>query len=86
MEEITAAYNEANSKYTEYYDTFEPLLISLTDQQQHEYMRIIQPANLYYGIAHGYLKTIDDYRGKLILLERCNKRIEIFADKYNIDL
>ena len=72
--EVRTAHNDALKKKNEY-----------TSQQLDEYTRI-SSADMYYDFNQEDKESIDYYRGKLILLDRINKRLEIFADKYGIDL
>lgn len=83
--EVRTAHNDALKKKNEYTLLIKDHYKDFTSQQLDEYTRI-SSADMYYDFNQEDKESIDYYRGKLILLERINKRLEIFADKYGIDL
>lgn len=84
-EAIKSAYDaalEENRKITSAMDKY---YADFTSQQISEYTRI-NDVKLIYDLTNAGDTTIDYYRGGLIVLERTNRRFEIFADKYSIEL
>lgn len=79
------AYYDALEKHNDYDQAISIYSCDFTSQQQYEYSRITE-TKTYYDLNQRDKESIDYYRGGLILLERSNKRVEIFADKYGIDL
>lgn len=82
---VRDAYYDALEKHNDYDQAISIYSCDFTSQQQYEYSRITE-AKTYYDLNQSDKESIDYYRGGLILLERSNKRVEIFADKYGIDL
>lgn len=83
--QVRDAYYDALERHNDYDQAISGYYNNFTSQQQYEYSRITG-AKTYYDLNHRDKESIDYYRGGLILLERSNKRVEIFADKYGIDL
>lgn len=84
-EAVKSAYDAAlveNRKITSAMDKY---YADFTSQQISEYTRI-NDVKLIYDLTNGGDTSIDYYRGGLIVLERTNRRFEIFADKYSIEL
>ncbi len=83
--QVRDAYYDALERHNDYDQAISGYSGDFTSQQQYEYSRITE-AKTYYDLNQSDKESIDYYRGGLILLERSNKRVEIFADKYGIDL
>ncbi len=83
--QVRDAYYDALEKHNDYDQAISIYSCDFTSQQQYEYSRITE-TKTYYDLNQRDKESIDYYRGGLILLERSNKRVEIFADKYGIDL
>lgn len=83
--QVRDAFYAALSKHNAYTEVISGYYSVFTSQQLDEYKRITG-AKMYYDFNQSNKDSIDYYRGGLILLERSNKRTEIFADKYGINL
>lgn len=83
--QVRDAFYAALSKHNTYTEVISGYYSVFTSQQLDEYKRITG-AKMYYDFNQSNKDSIDYYRGGLILLERSNKRTEIFADKYGINL
>lgn len=84
-EAVKSAYDAALAENKKITSAMDKYYADFTSQQISEYTRI-NDVKLIYDLTNGGDTSIDYYRGGLIVLERTNRRFEIFADKYSIEL
>lgn len=84
-EAVKSAYDAALAENRNITSAMDKHYADFTSQQISEYTRI-NDVKLIYDLTNAGDTSIDYYRGGLIVLERANRRFEIFADKYSIEL